>query len=222
MYTGISTKVSRNLKRNHLSLIKRNKRFLDKKEKEPKQLQDINIMTDSIKSLTEKCDYLENNLNILEHDNKEVLKDNRLLCLQILKLRRDAEIKPEKLMFFMMSYMLKIKNIFNRQQFNDSSIANDEISDVYVNSNFMKTELDSYFENTKSDEINMCQFINSLEQNMNNNTKNSSRFPSVAVAFKDRDESDSETYAKNASQCDSIDDIVPRTTNLKHRKNFKN
>lgn len=218
--TVISTKASRNLKSNLLNLIKRNKRFCDKKEKEPKESQDVIMFTNNLTVLTDKCSMLEQILKTLETDNRQVLNDNRHLCLEILKSRRDAEIKSEKLMFFMMSLMLKVKNKVAAQITGPNDALNAHVPYIHVDSEFMKAELDSYFEKLKRDKISDEAFPKMLGSYAGNGGKSLGRFPSVALVFKDHTDSDSETHAKNQSQCNSIEDVVHKKCSGKLRANI--
>lgn len=95
---------------NLLPLIKRNKSFLSKKDKNSKEFKDLESLKKSFEELKQKYSTFETFLNSLVTQNSKILADNKYLCLEILKFRKNSEINTEKLILFIITFMNKIKN----------------------------------------------------------------------------------------------------------------
>ena len=142
-----SIKIKRKLISNLLYLIRRNKLDKKKEGKDNRDNQDIAHLKESVQNLKERFSSLENHLKLLLNENNVVCETNRELCNEIMKTRKNAEGKSEKLMLFIMTFMHKIKNNYKFNVTNEEGrIYNeDEIAMFKVNLDYAKKELDNYF-----------------------------------------------------------------------------
>lgn len=140
-------------KRDLLYLIKRNKLIMNKKEKNEGE-KDIGTLTENLQEMRNKYSKLDDYLNTLVLKNNKVLEENKKLCNEVLKSRKEAEIKSEKLMLFIMTFMHRIKNYYRNRQIehNDGTTKGSEIVQFNMNSEFIKNELDNYFKTVQVDD----------------------------------------------------------------------
>lgn len=101
-----------------------------------------------------KYSILDDHLNNLVLKNNKVLEENKKLCNEVQKARKEAEIKSEKLMLFIMTFMHRIKNYYRNRQIeqNEGTTKGSEIVQFNMNSEFIKNELDNYFKTVQVDD----------------------------------------------------------------------
>ena len=180
-----------------MCLIKRNKTFLDKKDKNSKEYQDVSYLKNNLDSLRNKYSQLEDYLNSLVIQNARVLDDNKFLCVEILKSRKEAEIKSEKLMLFIMTFMHRVKNLYNNQQLTNGS--NTDVMPLNMNSEFIKKELDSYFKKLQNEELNDEALKNMFDRYVAQNSENVEKIPANLMPVVKKSRSNSEDFSKNNS-----------------------
>lgn len=217
---SISTKIKCDLNRSHLNWIKRKKIFGDKKDKVSKESEDVTLLNNNLNSLTKKCDQLEDYLRIVAGTNKKILDDNMTLCLEILKLRKETELKSEKLMLIMMNLMHKVKSSYSIYIDSSNHIIT-ETNPIIVDSSFIHTELDNYFKKTETEEITADIFKIIRDKNINKQSYYMNHFPAMSIPLKEKVDSDSETNIKNVSRCGSIEEVISRSNNLEHGNKLK-
>ena len=140
---------------NLLPLIKRNKSFLSKKDKNSKEFKDLESLKKSFEELKQKYSTFETFLNSLVTQNSKILADNKYLCLEILKFRKNSEINTEKLILFIITFMNKIKNSQSIKKIDTNFL---EYNPNHENNNIFKTpnprnEIVSYNQDTFKKEL---------------------------------------------------------------------
>lgn len=183
------------LNRNLLCLIKRNKTFLDRKDKNSKEYQDVSFLKNNLDGLRDRYSQLEDYLNSLVVQNARVLDDNKFLCVEILKSRKEAEIKSEKLMMFIMTFMHRVKNLYNNHQFPNSAI--NEIMPVNINSEFIKKELDGYFKKLQSEDLNDEALKKMFDSYVIQNSEHVENFPANLIPLNERNRLYSDDFSEN-------------------------
>lgn len=213
-----------------MSLIKRNKTFLDKKDKNSKEYQDVSYLKNNLDDLRNRYSQLEDYLNSLVIQNARVLDDNKFLCVEILKSRKEAEIKSEKLMLFIMTFMHRVKNLYNNQQLASNGTSNTDVMPININSEFIKKELDNYFKKLQSEELNDEALKNMFDRYVAQNSEQVEQFPANLIpmsktsgsnsgysgddSYDESDDMDSDD--DNSNKEDSFDkDIMSRHRKIK-------
>lgn len=204
---SISTKVRCKLNRNLLSLIKRNKTFLDKKDKNSKEYQDVNFLKNNLDGLRNRYSQLEDYLNSLVIQNARVLDDNKFLCVEILKSRKEAEIKSEKLMLFIMTFMHRVKSLYNNQQLANNGNSTTDVMPININSEFIKKELDNYFKKLQTEELNDEALKTMFERYVAQNTEQVEQFPANLMPINKNSGPNSEDYSNDNSYNDGMDGV---------------
>lgn len=202
-HISTSTKTKCGLNRNLLCLIKRNKTFLDKKDKNSKEYQDVSYLKNNLDNLRNRYSQLEDYLNSLVVQNARVLEDNKFLCVEILKSRKEAEIKSEKLMLFIMTFMHRVKNLYNNQQLaGNGNGSNTDVMPININSEFIKKELDNYFKKLQSEELNDEALKNMFDRYVSQNSEQVEQFPANLIPLSKQSGSNSD-YSNDDSYDDS-------------------
>lgn len=140
---------------NLLPLIKRNKSFLSKKDKNSKEFKDLESLKKSFEELKQKYSTFETFLNSLVTQNSKILADNKYLCLEILKFRKNSEINTEKLILFIITFMNKIKNSQSIKKIDTNFLEynpNQEQNNIFKTPN-QRTEIVSYNQDTFKKEL---------------------------------------------------------------------
>ena len=203
--TNTSTKTKCSLNRNLLCLIKRNKTFLDKKDKNSKEYQDASYLKNNLDDLRNRYSQLEDYLNSLVIQNARVLEDNKFLCVEILKSRKEAEIKSEKLMLFIMTFMHRVKNLYNNQQLAGNGNSNTDVMPININSEFIKKELDNYFKKLQSEELNDEALKNMFDRYVAQNSEQVEQFPANLIPLSKRSGSNSDYSGDDSYEDDNED-----------------
>lgn len=101
-----------------------------------------------------KYSQLDDYLNTLVLQNNQVLEENKKLCEEVVRARKEAEVKSEKLMLFIMTFMHRIKNYYKARQVeqNDGATKGSDVVQFNMNSDFIKNELDNYFRTIQVEE----------------------------------------------------------------------
>ncbi len=151
---------------NLLSLIKRNKSFLSKKDKNTKEFKDLDSLKKSFDDLKNKYANFETFLNSLVTQNSKILADNKYLCLEILKFRKNSEVNTEKLILFIITFMNKIKNSHSIKKLDTNFLEYNEIfppnNNLFKNQNIPGNELVTYNQdNFKKD---LENYLNKITQ----------------------------------------------------------
>ena len=154
-------------------------------------------MKNSLDNLRNRYSQLEDYLNSLVIQNARVLDDNKFLCVEILKSRKEAEIKSEKLMLFIMTFMHRVKNLYNNQQLANGS--NTDVMPININSEFIKKELDNYFKKLQSEELNDEALKNMFDRYVAQNTEQVEQFPANLIPLAKKSRSNSEDFSKGNS-----------------------
>ena len=228
--TNTSIRVRCTINSNLLCLIKRNKIFLEKKDKNLKEHQDINVLKDNLDSLRRSYSQLEDYLNSLVVQNARVLDDNKFLCVEIFKSRKEAEIKSEKLMLFIMTFMHRVKNLYTSQQLTKNSTT--DVMPININSDFIKQELDNYFKKLQTEELNDETLRSMFDRYVATNSEQLGAFPANLISFT-KSKSNSEDLSKDNlsgtnknqqanidcnNQEDSFDITITKSTKLRKTK----
>ena len=164
--TGTSTKTKRGLISNLLNLIRRNKTDKKKKDKAGNEEQDIETLKEGVSGLKERFNCLEQHFKLLMNESDIVVKQNKVLCNEITNTRKEAEIRSEKLMLFIMTFMQKIKNNYKFNVTNEEgrNYNYDELIKFNVNLEYAKKELDSYFEKLQNEYAKNGSLVSMLDQ----------------------------------------------------------
>lgn len=88
-----------------MPLIKRNKSFLKYKDANPSDIKDMTDLKGQFDFMQNRCQRLEDIVNDLVVQNSKVLDNNKFFCLELLNARKTAEMKMDKLILFIISYM---------------------------------------------------------------------------------------------------------------------
>jgi len=137
----------------------------------------VSYLKNNLDNLRNRYSQLEDYLNSLVVQNARVLDDNKFLCVEILKSRKEAETKSEKLMLFIMTFMHRVKNLYNSQQLASNGTASTDVMPININSEFIKKELDNYFKKIASEELNDEALKGMFDRYVAQNSEQVEQFP---------------------------------------------
>ena len=165
----------------------------------------MSFLKNNLDNLRNRYSQLEDYLNTLVVQNARVLDDNKFLCVEILKSRKEAEIKSEKLMLFIMTFMHRVKNLYNNQQLTGNGGTGTDVMPININSEFIKKELDNYFKKLQSEELNDEALKNMFDRYVAQNSEQVEQFPVNLIPLSKKSGSNSDEYSKDNSFDDSED-----------------
>lgn len=93
-----------------LPLIKWSKSIFKTGPEDDEKVKDIKHLQNEFDSLQNKCHTLEDLVDSLVHQNNNILDSNRYLCMEMLKSQKSAELKMDKLIFYIITYMNAVNN----------------------------------------------------------------------------------------------------------------
>lgn len=107
-------------------------------------------------------------------------------------------------MLFIMTFMHRVKNLYNNQQLAANGNSNSDVMPININSEFIKKELDNYFKKLQSEELNDEALKNMFDRYVAQNSEQVEQFPPNLIPLSKQSGSNSD-YSDDGS-FDNSDD----------------